>query len=36
VTRGRKTLDDMLGGGTRSGNAADDLLDSVDRAIRGR
>jgi hypothetical protein len=36
VTRGRKTLDDMLGGGTRSGSDADILLDSVDKAIRRR
>jgi hypothetical protein len=34
VTRGRKTLDDALGGGTKSGNDADILLDSVDKAIR--
>lgn len=34
VTRGRKTLDDVLGGGTKSGNDADILLDSVDKAIR--
>lgn len=34
--RGRKTLDDMLGGGTRSGNAGDDLLNSVEDAIRRR
>jgi hypothetical protein len=32
-TRGR--LDDMLGGGSRGGSAADDLLNSVERAIRG-
>ncbi len=36
VTRGRNTLDDMLGRGTRSGDAADDLLNSVERSIRGR
>jgi hypothetical protein len=36
VTRGRTTLDDMLGGGTSSGDAADDLLNSVERTIRGR
>src|SRR5262245_26069468 len=36
VTRGRNTLDDMLGRGTSSGNAADDLLNSVERSIRGR
>jgi hypothetical protein len=36
LSRGRKTLDDMLGGGTKPGNAADDLLNSVDRAVRSR
>lgn len=36
VTRGRRTLDDMTGGGTASGDAADILLDSVDQAIRRR
>ena len=36
ITRGRKTLDDVLGGGTRSGNAADDLVNSVEDAIRRR
>jgi hypothetical protein len=36
VTRGRTTLDDILGGGSRSGNAADDLLNSVERTVRGR
>lgn len=36
VTRGRKTLDDMLGGGTKSGKAADDLLNSVDDMLRRR
>ncbi len=36
VKRGRRTLDDMTGGGTQSGDAADILLDSVDRAIRRR
>ena len=36
VTRGRKTLDDVLGGGTKSGDAADDLLNSVEDAIRRR
>jgi hypothetical protein len=36
VTRGRKTLDDVLGGGTQRGTDADILLDSVDRAIRRR
>ena len=32
--RGRKTLDDVLGGGTTRGNAADDLLNSVERSLR--
>jgi hypothetical protein len=36
VTRGRRTLDDMLGGGTRQGSDADILLDSVERSIRRR
>jgi hypothetical protein len=36
VTRGRKTLDDVLGGGTRQGSEADILLDSVERSIRRR
>jgi hypothetical protein len=36
VTRGRKTLDDILGGGTSRGSNADVLLDSVDKAIRRR
>jgi hypothetical protein len=36
VTRGRKTLDDVLGGGTRQGDAADILLDSVTKSIRRR
>jgi hypothetical protein len=36
VTRGRTTLDDMLGHGTSSGDAANDLLNSVERAVRGR
>lgn len=36
VTRGRQTLDDMLGGGTRQGSEADILLDSVERSIRRR
>lgn len=36
VTRGRNTLDDILGRGTSSGDAADDLLNSVERTIRGR
>lgn len=34
--RGRKTLDDILGGGSKSGNAGDDLLNSVEDAIRRR
>ncbi len=34
--RNRKRLDDMLGGGTRSGNAADELLNSVEQHLRGR
>ena len=35
IGRGRTTLDDILGGDTRtgSGNAADDLLDSVNRRL---
>ena len=35
IGRGRNTLDDILGGDTRtgSGNAADDLLDSVNRRL---
>jgi hypothetical protein len=36
VTRGRKTLDDVLGGGTRQGSDADILLDSVERSVRRR
>jgi hypothetical protein len=36
VTRGRTTLDDILGRGTSSGDAADDLLNSVERSIRSR
>jgi hypothetical protein len=36
VTRGRNTLDDILGGGTKRGSDADILLDSVDKAIRRR
>jgi len=35
VRRGRGRLDDILGGGTSSGQAADDLLNSVERRIRG-
>jgi hypothetical protein len=34
--RGRKTLDDILGGGSKTGNAGDDLLNSVEDAIRRR
>jgi hypothetical protein len=34
ITRGRETLDDVLGRGTRTGNVADDLLNSVERATR--
>jgi hypothetical protein len=34
VTRGRKTLDDVLGGGTRGGTDADILLDGVEKAVR--
>ncbi|MFZ5676779.1 MAG: DUF937 domain-containing protein [Pseudomonadota bacterium] len=34
--RSRKRLDDVLGGGTSSGNAADDLLNSVERMTRRR
>ena len=34
VTRGRKTLDDVLGGGTKQGDAADILLDSVTKSVR--
>jgi len=34
--RSRQRIDDVLGGGTRSGNAADDLLNSVDRMTRKR
>lgn len=36
VTRGRTTLDDILGRGTSSGDAADDLLNSVERTVRGQ
>lgn len=34
IRRGRTTLDDVLGRGTQSGNAADDLLRSVERMTR--
>ena len=36
VERGRKTLDDILGKGTKTGDAGDDLLNSVEDAIRRR
>ena len=36
IERGRRTLDDILGGGTRGGTAADDLLSSVERHVRRR
>ncbi len=32
--RSRQRLDDVLGGGTKTGNAADDLLNSVERMTR--
>jgi hypothetical protein len=34
IRRGRESLDDVLGRGTQSGNAADDLLRSVERMTR--
>jgi hypothetical protein len=34
IRRGRATLDDVLGRGTSTGNVADDLLNSVERATR--
>jgi hypothetical protein len=34
LNRGRDVLDDFLGRGSSSGNAADDLLNSVERRIR--
>ena len=34
IRRGRNTLDDVLGRGTSTGNVADDLLNSVERATR--
>jgi hypothetical protein len=34
VTRGRRTIEDATGGGTSSGNMADDMLNSVERAVR--
>jgi hypothetical protein len=36
VRRSRDGIDDVLGRGTASGNAADDLLNSVERTIRRR
>jgi hypothetical protein len=36
IGRTRQSLDSMLGGGTARGTAADDLLNSVDRMVRGR
>ena len=35
VKRGRMALDGVLGGCTSNGGAADDLLSSVDSAVRG-
>jgi hypothetical protein len=35
-TRGRTRIDDILGGGSRGGNAAEDLLNSVEDALRRR
>jgi hypothetical protein len=34
--RSRRRIDDVLGGGTRTGNAADDLLNSVEQMTRRR
>ena len=34
--RGRESLDDILGRGTSYGNAADDLLNSVEEMTGGR
>jgi hypothetical protein len=34
VMRGRNALDGILGGSTSQGGAADDLLSSVDSAVR--
>ncbi len=34
VTRGRRTIEDATGGGTSTGNMADDMLNSVEKAIR--
>jgi hypothetical protein len=36
LNRGRRTIEDVTGGGTARGSAADDLLNSVERSIRGR
>lgn len=36
IQRSRKSIDDMLGGGSQTGNAADDLLNSVERHVRRR
>jgi hypothetical protein len=36
VQRSRKSIEDMLGGGSSTGYAADDLLNSVERHIRRR
>lgn len=36
LNRGRDALDDFLGRGSSTGNAADDLLNSVERRIRRR
>jgi hypothetical protein len=33
---GRKTLDDLLGGGTNTGSAAENLLNSVEKAVSQR
>jgi hypothetical protein len=34
LRRGRRTIEDMTGGGTSTGSQADDLLNSVEKAIR--
>jgi hypothetical protein len=34
VTRGRRTIEDATGAGTSTGNMADDMLNSVEKAIR--
>jgi hypothetical protein len=34
VRRGRRTIEDATGAGTSTGNMADDLLNSVERAVR--